>query len=57
MRDHHRCNALNANPNPASFFVDDAIVFVVKGADDFGATTFEESGRINTEEVWARGAR
>ena len=57
MRDHHRCNTLNANPNPASFFVDDAIVFVVKEAGDFGATTFEESGRINTEEVWARGAR
>jgi hypothetical protein len=47
MRDHHRCNTLNAYPNPAPFIADDAIVFVVKMAGEFGTTTFEESGRIN----------
>jgi hypothetical protein len=43
-----RCNIINANPNPPTFSVDD-------GADDFGATTFDEVGFINTEEVWAMG--
>jgi hypothetical protein len=57
MRDHHRCNTLNAYPNPALFIVDDAIVFAMKEADDFGATTFDESAFIKTEEVWVRGGQ
>jgi hypothetical protein len=57
MRDHHRCNTLNAYPNPSPFIVDDAIIFAVKETDDVRATTFDESAFIKTEEVWARGAR
>ena len=57
MRDHHRCNTLDTYPNRAPLIVDDAIVFAVKEADDFGATTFDESAFIKTEEVRARGAR
>jgi hypothetical protein len=57
MRDHHRCNTLDTYPNQAPFIVDDAIVFAVKEADDFGATTFDESAFIKTEEVWARGGK
>ena len=45
-------------PKPSTVhIVDDAIVFAVKEADDFGVTTFDESAFIKTEEVWARGGK
>jgi hypothetical protein len=57
MRDHHQCNTLNTYPNPAPIIVDDAIVSVVNETNDVGATTFDESAFIKTEEVWARGGK
>ena len=55
LSDNRRCNAIFANPNRPVLLVDDGVGFAGEKAGDFGATTIDDGGFINTEEVRANG--
>ena len=55
MSDNRQCNGLDAYLNLLVLFVDDVVGFAGEKAGDFGATTIDNGGFINTEEVWVSG--